>query len=50
MIEDIDDHLEEFITELIHKLAVIAEKLEEDYFNVHQTLSSSSGNIAEANQ
>ena len=50
LIEDIDDNLEEFITELIHKLGVIADKLEEDYFNIHQRLSSSSGKAFEANQ
>ncbi len=50
LIEDLDENLEEFITELILKLGVIADKLEEDYFNVHQRLSSSSAQTAEANQ
>ena len=50
LIEELDDNLEEFITELILKLGIIADKLEEDYFNVHQRLSSSSAKIAEANQ
>ncbi len=50
LIEDIDDNLEEFITELIHQLAVIADKLEEDYFNVTQRLSAGSYKISETNQ
>jgi uncharacterized alpha-E superfamily protein len=50
LIEDIDDNLEEFITELIYKLGEIADKLEEDYFNVHQRLTTSSGKTAEGNQ
>jgi len=50
LIEDIDENLEEFITELIEKLGVIAEKLEKDYFNVNQRLSSDSGSISKSSQ
>ena len=34
LIEDIDDNLEEFISDLISKLILIGEKLEEDYFKI----------------
>ncbi|MGJ8743149.1 alpha-E domain-containing protein [Polaribacter sp.] len=34
LIEDIDDNLEEFISDLIEKLGLIAEKLEDNYFKI----------------
>jgi uncharacterized alpha-E superfamily protein len=38
LIEEIDSNLEIFIADLIEKLAQIAEKLEEDYFDISHTL------------
>ena len=49
LIEDIDNDLESFITELIETLANIAEKLDEDYFNVGK-VSSTIEKIADTNQ
>ena len=34
LIEDIDEDIEEFTGDLIQKLVLIAEKLEENYFNI----------------
>jgi len=50
LIEEIDGNLEEFITELISTLGVIAEKLEEEYFNVHQVLPPNSDKNKSTNQ
>lgn len=50
LIDDIESNLEEFITELIEKLGLIADKLEEDYFNVQQHLPSSVNKSTAANQ
>lgn len=40
LIEDVDADLEEFTSDLIRKLVLIAEKLEENYFNISDTLPS----------
>ncbi|WP_194767472.1 alpha-E domain-containing protein [Tamlana sp. I1] len=40
LIEEIDNNLEEFMAELIDKLATIAVKLEEDYFDISHTLDA----------
>tara|TARA_R110001583_G_scaffold174592_1_gene329045 strand:- start:7549 stop:8547 length:999 start_codon:yes stop_codon:yes gene_type:complete len=39
LIEDIDDNLEDFISELISNLILIGEKLEEDYFKITDTIA-----------
>ena len=39
LIEDFEENIEEFIGDLIHKLIVIAEKLEENYFNISELKS-----------
>lgn len=39
LITDIDDNLEDFIGDLINKLVLIAEKLEDNYFNISDALT-----------
>ena len=41
LITDIDDNLEDFISNLIDQLILIAEKLEDNYFNISDALTSS---------
>ena len=39
LITDIDDNIEEFIADLIEKLVLIAEKLEDNYFNISDAIA-----------
>ena len=41
LITDIDDNLEDFISNLIDQLILIAEKLEDNYFNISDAITSS---------